>query len=642
VYYEGEYSNIKKTTSGLPQGSSLSPILFNVMMNDIPQHKQVKCTAYADDVAIFAEGENVKDVLNIIQTNINEITKWADKWGMKFNVDKTKAMIFSRKKNINYPTLQLKNIHIEIVNQHRYLGMILDAPHLTWKYHINQLKTKVLTKMNILSSVSHQHWGADRVLLLRLYKSLVRSVLDYGCIFYDSSCKSNLKTLDPVQNSCLRIAIGARKTSPVLSLEVEADIPPLDIHRKTIIMKYHTRLAELPYWVMAKHIIFNEINVLNNKKWSIINTPPLAIRAQYAYQEIEVRPCKDLASDLISPLPPWLDATKIFEEEFMRSTVKDTSEMQVNQIFKYNMNHKYRKFLEIYTDGSKHTIQNTTSAGMVIMKYDVMQKWLLSPSITVLGAELFSIDKSLSWIIENMDKIIMNSGIVVLTDSLSAIHLMQDRVPKTNRHRIYDIQNKIIYILNTIKIYIQWIPAHKNITGNEIVDKIAKDGQNNAFSTLSRISKEEKVHEIQIMTRKMWQRVWQNSVMYYNKGKYLPLIKETVAYWPWTSNNIRVIETAMARLRLGHAGLKQHLFRFNMADDDECECRQVETIDHFLLECPIYTNIRNQMKTELMKLGVLINIKNILGGGHYNTNTQREIVVVVGNYLLQSGRIYEI
>jgi hypothetical protein len=140
----------------------------------------------------------------------------------------------------------------------------------------------------------------------------------------------------------------------------------------------------------------------------------------------------------------------------------------------------------------------------------------------------------------------------------------------------------------------------------------------------------------------MWQRVWRNSVLYHNKGKFLTNIKECVAYWPWASNKIRVIETVMSRLRLGHAGVKQHLLRFNISNDDKCECRQVETITHFLLECPIYSIIRRNMKTDLTKLGVTINLKNILGGGNYSCSIQQEIIEIIGNYLFQTGRIYEI
>ena len=71
--------------------------------------------------------------------------------------------------------------------------------------------------------LSHTSWGADRTTLLKLYRSLVRSKLDYGCIIYGSARKSYLQMPDPIHNQGLRLALGAFRTSPVASLYVEAD-----------------------------------------------------------------------------------------------------------------------------------------------------------------------------------------------------------------------------------------------------------------------------------------------------------------------------------------------------------------------------------------------------------------------------------
>ena len=51
---------------------------------------------------------------------------------------------------------------------------------------------------NILRVVSRQAWGADRTVLLRLYRALIRSKVDYGCQAYGSASNSNLKLLDPI------------------------------------------------------------------------------------------------------------------------------------------------------------------------------------------------------------------------------------------------------------------------------------------------------------------------------------------------------------------------------------------------------------------------------------------------------------
>ena len=89
--------------------------------------------------------------------------------------------------------------------------------------HIKYLKAKCLKTLNLLKVLSHTSWGADRTKLLKLYGSLVRSKLDYGCIIYVSARKSYLQMLDPIHNQGLRLALGAFRTSPVASLYVEAD-----------------------------------------------------------------------------------------------------------------------------------------------------------------------------------------------------------------------------------------------------------------------------------------------------------------------------------------------------------------------------------------------------------------------------------
>ena len=77
------------------------------------------------------------------------------------------------------------------------------------------------------SPIAHTSWGADQETLLHLYRSLIRSKLDYGCICYGSARGSYLRMLDPIQNHALRLCLGAYRTSPASSLCVEANEPPL-------------------------------------------------------------------------------------------------------------------------------------------------------------------------------------------------------------------------------------------------------------------------------------------------------------------------------------------------------------------------------------------------------------------------------
>ena len=109
--------------------------------------------------------------------------------------------------------------------------------------HITYLKAKCLKALNLLKALSHTSWGADRTTLLKLYRSLVRSKLDYGCIIYGSARKSYLQMLDPIYNQGLRLALVAFKTSPGASLYVEADEPSLYSRREKLSLQYAIRLA---------------------------------------------------------------------------------------------------------------------------------------------------------------------------------------------------------------------------------------------------------------------------------------------------------------------------------------------------------------------------------------------------------------
>ena len=93
------------------------------------------------------------------------------------------------------------------------------------------LKNKSRKALNILRFVSSTNWGADSTVLLNLYRSLIRSKLDYGCIVYGSAHPSYIKLLDTVHHQGLRLSLGAFRTSPVESLYVEANEPSLENRR---------------------------------------------------------------------------------------------------------------------------------------------------------------------------------------------------------------------------------------------------------------------------------------------------------------------------------------------------------------------------------------------------------------------------
>jgi len=85
-----------------------------------------------------------------------------------------------------------------------------------------------------------------RVLLLPLYESLVRSILDYGAPVYELTPKSQLSILDPIQNAALRNSTGAFRTSPAPTLYADAGILPLNYRRLTLASNLLCSVLQLP------------------------------------------------------------------------------------------------------------------------------------------------------------------------------------------------------------------------------------------------------------------------------------------------------------------------------------------------------------------------------------------------------------
>ena len=133
-----------------------------------------------------------------LQQCLNRIEDWATRNGFKFSKSKTQCVHFCQQRKIhNDPALYIYGSEIPVVAESKFLGVIFDRK-LSFIPHIKYLKAKCLKALNLLTVLSHTSWGADRTTLLHMYRSLIRSKLDYGSIVYGSARKSYLQMLDTV------------------------------------------------------------------------------------------------------------------------------------------------------------------------------------------------------------------------------------------------------------------------------------------------------------------------------------------------------------------------------------------------------------------------------------------------------------
>ena len=272
---------------GVPQGSILSTTLFNIKINSIMDCLDPKTdgSLYVDDFCMCY---------------------WASHNGFKFSKSKTQCVHFCQLRKVhNDPELYLYGSLIPVVEDFKFLGVLFDRK-LSFIPHIKYLKAKCVKALNLLKVLSHTDWGADRTVLLQLYRSLIRSKLDYGSIVYGSARPSYISSLDTVHHQGLRLALGAFRTSPVQSLYVEAEEPSLYLRREKLALQYAIRIAANPsnpvHKVSFPPYISEEVAQLYESKPKVIRS--FGLRVAPLLESANIQNDK-IDEYFVSEIPSW-------------------------------------------------------------------------------------------------------------------------------------------------------------------------------------------------------------------------------------------------------------------------------------------------------------------------------------------------
>ena len=87
-------------------------------------------------------------------------------------------------------------------------------------------------------------------------------------------------------------------------------------------------------------------------------------------------------------------------------------------------------------------------------------------------------------------------------------------------------------------------------------------------------------------------------------------------------------------------GLQKHLHRFNMCDQELCDCQEdEESVEHYLLHCNLHLGDRSEMLLRLGALKVQPTLQNILGGGNFSSDVQHKIVETVVRFLKDTKKL---
>lgn len=206
VYIGDAHSRASYIPAGCPQGSCLSPILYNIYTSDFPALSGCTASIFADDTAILCSGKLATDISDSLQAAFNVLVAYFTKWKILINPEKTQAIYFTRNRKNNYIPLHpinLSQVDINWENNVKYLGVLLDKK-LTFSDHVQF----IIKKTNILIKVLYPFINRNSRLSLEnkmyLFRSIFQSTIFYGAPVWADIAKTHICKIQVLQNKILK------------------------------------------------------------------------------------------------------------------------------------------------------------------------------------------------------------------------------------------------------------------------------------------------------------------------------------------------------------------------------------------------------------------------------------------------------
>ncbi|XP_018400717.1 PREDICTED: RNA-directed DNA polymerase from mobile element jockey-like [Cyphomyrmex costatus] len=227
---EGKPSPTLPSTPGVPQGSSLGPVLFSMFINSLFNrltYCRNTCAIFADDTQFYLSTPlyRIEQTVAELNCEIQTLVEWASEFKLTLNANKTKAIIIGSTQQllnlskINIPLITVDGVTIPYSDTVKNLGVHITAD-LTRNRHISQISSNVY---HALYRLKFRGSTLPTTVKLHLVNALVTPHFDYACLtFNDVTDHLNTK-LQRLQNVALRYVYNLRRDSQLAYFRQQAN-----------------------------------------------------------------------------------------------------------------------------------------------------------------------------------------------------------------------------------------------------------------------------------------------------------------------------------------------------------------------------------------------------------------------------------
>ncbi|GJQ65359.1 hypothetical protein Trydic_g10583, partial [Trypoxylus dichotomus] len=176
-----KFSQERTAEEGLPQGSPLSPVLFNIFISDLPRviaEAEVRLFQFADDTAVVTQGRNAEDCSKKMASSLEAVGKYMRKWNIKVNEGKTEVVQFGKRR----PVLEGQSWgrkRVRIKRSGTYLGVTLDSK-LSLELHTQRRGAVGRKKIGRFYPILRRESGLPNKVRRKIFKTIALPACCYG------------------------------------------------------------------------------------------------------------------------------------------------------------------------------------------------------------------------------------------------------------------------------------------------------------------------------------------------------------------------------------------------------------------------------------------------------------------------------
>lgn len=579
---------------GTPQGSILSPLLFNLYLRDIGSclTPDVHIVQYADDITIFSADRNLAIARRNVQSTLLKLHRYLQNKGLDISPNKSQSMVFGndRRAAIFLP-LRLLGVVVPVSECVRFLGIYLDN-QLKGREHFKFLYQKGKRIVDIVASLAGVWWGSHPQSLLTIYRSMFRSCIEYGCSIFNF--KGNLSIFCKIQRlqfKAIRVAYGYRISTPINVMLCEAQEPPLRARIAMLSRKFIYKCLAIPTSIVTQQLNELKVTALSvsySRRVKVLSTFPLLkyylsldYIARVVFQTNRYPGmCHDTADRVFIP------NIDIRLHQLKKKNKNNPSILQTVLIDL--INNDYPNHICIFTDGSVRNQGDSVGIGMFIPLTNLSDKIKLPAGMSIFSAE--------AWAVLHAIRHAVRAGwsrALILTDSLSVLRALRNHKYKKHNYIIADLRAALRSANREgFHFVLAWVPAHINIYGNERADQAAKEATRLSSTLAVKVPHTDFFADAVAARERIFLNYLKENC--YTKGKmfgrlYMTYNCRKKKPWFYRLNLEREQIVTINRIRSDHYNLAYSLHRKNMVACQDCHCGEGrEDINHVIFYCPLY------------------------------------------------------